>query len=155
MIDDIVSLVKGRSVIVDACVSREIVRKLTDKGITARHVTDLDPQMTDDEIAQIMLPDDVLVTKDVDFARSLKERAILLPLWPNVDARPQDSKKRRIPRIKLPRDVKLAAKESVTREMALGLLHLKILCGVLMIFDARILSLEELKDFYRLVRAAA
>ena len=154
MIDDIVCLVNGRSVVVDACVSREIVRKLSDKGIKTRHVTDMNPQMTDDEIERIMLPDDVLITKDVDFARNLKHRAILLPIWPDSDSKPSSDKKQRIPKLKLPKDVKTAAKETVGREKALGILHLKILCGVLMIFDARIVTLDELKDFYRMVRAA-
>jgi len=155
VIDEIACLVNGRNVIVDACVSREIVRKLIDKGIKARHVTDMDPQMSDQEIERIMLPSEVLITKDVDFAKNLKDRAILLPLWPQPGTAPSESKKRRSIRIRLPKDVKLAAKDAVAREMTLGLIQLKILCGVLMVFDARIVTVEELKDFYRMVRVAA
>src|SRR5215831_9431860 len=82
LVDEIVGLLDGKSVVVDACVSRDIARKLIDRGVTARHITDLDPQMTDREIELIMLPTDVLITKDVNFAKSLGERAILLPLQP-------------------------------------------------------------------------
>ncbi|MEO9319962.1 MAG: DUF5615 family PIN-like protein [Nitrososphaera sp.] len=156
MIDEILCLVNGRSVIVDACVSREIVRKLADRGIKARHVTDMDPKMTDDEIAQIMLPDDVLITKDVDFARTLRERAILLPHMQQSGVNAAGlEKKKKLPKIKLSKEVKAAAKDSIAREMTLGILHLKILCGVFMVFDMRVLSVEEVKEIYRFVRIAA
>jgi hypothetical protein len=154
LVDDIIGLLKGRTVVVDACVSRDIARKLSDKGIAARHITDMDPQMTDREIELIMLPSDVLITKDVNFAKSLRERAILLPLQPAGSERRQGHKAAKVTKTRLPKDVRIAAKEQVAKEMALGILHLKILCGLLMVFEMRVLTIDELKEIYRFAKYA-
>ena len=155
LVEDIVALLNGRTVVIDACVSREIVRKLADKGVSARHVTDLNPQMTDKEIEFIMLPSDVLITKDVNFARSLRERAILLPLQaPGSPKAARARKTVKAPRARLPKDIRVAVKEQVAKETSLGIIQLKIVCGLFMIFEMRIITIEEVREMYRLVRYA-
>ena len=152
LVDEILLILKGRTAVVDACVSREIARKLIDSGISARHVTDLDPQMSDHEIEKLMLPSDVLITKDVNFAKSLKDRAILLPLQPPGEPWKRDRKVAKIARTRLPKEVRIGAKEQVAKELSLGIIQLKILCGLLMIFEMRILSIEEVKEIHRSTR---
>jgi hypothetical protein len=154
LVDDIVDLLRGRTVVVDACVSRDIARKLVDKGVPARHITDMDPQMSDREIELIMLPNDVLITKDVNFAKTLKDRAILLPLQPFAGERRGERKTMKVTKARLPKDIRIAAKEQVAKEMALGILQLKILCGLLMVFEMRVLTIEELKEIHRFAKYA-
>ena len=155
LVDEIVGILDGRTVVVDACVSRDIARKLVVKGIAARHITDMDPQMTDKQIEHIMLPTDVLITKDVNFAKSLKGRAILLPLQPPGTTRTRGRKAPKVSKTRLPKDIRLAAKEQVAKEMALGIIQLKILCGLFMVFEMRVIGMDELKEIYRLIRLAS
>jgi hypothetical protein len=154
LVDEIVGLLDGRTVVVDACVSRDIARKLVGKGVAARHITDMDPQTTDRQIELIMLPSDVLITKDVNFAKSLKGRAILLPLQSTGATRARGRKAPKVSKTRLPKGIRLAAKEQVAREMALGIIQLKILCGLFMVFEVRVIGMDELKEIYRLIRLA-
>jgi hypothetical protein len=60
----------------------------------------------------------------------------------------------KVTKARLPKDIRIAAKEQVAKEMALGILQLKILCGLLMVFEMRVLTIEELKEIHRFAKYA-
>lgn len=123
-------LIGNRSVVVDACVSKDIADTLRDGGLTVRHVCDINPSLADDEIARLMTKDDVLITRDYKFYCTLgTARAIYIPSE-SGRRKPKAKPAKR----KLPYDVIIAIKETVERERQSGILQIKILLGVLFVF---------------------
>jgi len=136
MIDaDMVIRIAGRRVIVDACVSREIASNLRNNGLIVRHVVDINAKLKDLEIAALMYPDEVLITRDFGFYRLLgKEKAILLSpksdkmtTGKSVMKNDREARKRR----KLPSHIRMALREKLAEEAKTGTLYTKILWCIL------------------------
>jgi hypothetical protein len=132
MIDaDIVIRIGKRRVIVDACVSREVAGSLRNNGLIVRHVVDINSKLKDLEIAALMYPDEVLITKDCGFYRLLgKEKAILLSPTSDRMTRGKSvvKKDRRVRmRRKLPSHIRMALREKLAEETRMGTLYTKIL----------------------------
>jgi uncharacterized protein YaiI (UPF0178 family) len=136
MIDaDLVIRIGGRRVIVDACVSRDVANNLRNNGLIVRHVVDINPKLKDLEIAALMHPDEVLITRDWGFYRLLgKEKAILLSpksdrmtTGKSVVKNDREARKRR----KLPTHIRIALRAKLAEEAKAGILYTKILWGIL------------------------
>lgn len=124
-----------RNVIVDACVSKDIVQQLKTHGIQVRHVGDINSHLKDEEIAKLMTPDEILITRDYGFYKALgPARAILLmPRGDNIRTYPKMTKaeKRLIKRHRLSKEIRIALSELIEKETRTGELHRKILWGLL------------------------
>lgn len=136
MIDaDLVIRIGGRRVIVDACVSRDVANSLRNNGLVVRHVVDINAKLKDLEIAALMYPDEVLITRDCGFYRLLgKEKAILLSpksdrmtTGKSVVKNDRETRKRR----KLPSHIRIALREKLAEEAKTGTLYTKILWCIL------------------------
>lgn len=136
MIDaSLVSKINGRRVIVDACVSRDLANGLRDSGLVVRHVADINSALQDHEIAKMMHADEVLITRDYRFYKTLGEaRAILLAPRSNAvgvaAAKPAKRAQARR-KNKLPSHIRIALREKLAEEAKTGLLYMKILWGIM------------------------
>lgn len=133
---DLVSKINGRPVIIDACVSRDLASKLRNAGLVVRHVADINTALKDHEIAKMMHPDEVLITRDYRFYRALGDaRAILLaPDTNSVRRKGQQTKKDKYTvrrKNKLPSHIRAALREKLAEEAKTGLTYLKILWGIM------------------------
>lgn len=135
MISEIVSKINGKPVMVDACVSKDMLENLAHHGIKVRHVGDIDSHLKDEEIAKLMTPDEILLTRDYGFYKALgPERAILLmPKGDNIRTYPKMTKqeKRAIRKNRLSAEVRAAVRETIENETKSGHIHVKILWGLL------------------------
>jgi uncharacterized protein with PIN domain len=137
MIDaSLVSRIKGRRVIVDACVSRDLANNLKNSGLVVRHVADINTALKDHEIAKMMHEDEVLITRDYRFYKMLGEaRAILLAPGSNTVGRSGKLTRKDKPEIRrknrLPSHVRIALREKLAEEARTGLLYAKILWGIM------------------------
>lgn len=136
MIDaSLVSRINGRRVIIDACVSRDLANNLRNIGLVVRHVADINTALKDHEIAKMMYTDEVLITRDHRFYRTLGEaRAILLASGSNTVGRGgvKPAKKLEVRRKnRLPSHIRIALKEKLAEEAKTGLLYMKILWGIM------------------------
>jgi predicted nuclease of predicted toxin-antitoxin system len=69
----------NRSVLVDACVSPRLAKALRAKGLSVRHMNEINKRMPDTHIELFVLePTDVLITHDRMFARFLGPRKAIL-----------------------------------------------------------------------------
>jgi hypothetical protein len=136
MIDaGLVSRINGRRVIVDACVSRELANNLRKSGLVVRHVADINTALEDHEIARMMYADEVLITRDYKFYRTLGEASAIL-LAPGSSAagrsgRPARKDRQARRKNRLPSDVRIALREKLAEEAKTGLLYMKILWGII------------------------
>lgn len=124
---DLLGLIGGRRVIVDACVSREIANRLRANGLVVRHVVEINPRLSDDQIVALMHSDEVLITRDQKFYRAIgMHRAILLPSpsGPGGKTAANGVVHRRK---KLPSHIRLALREKMNEEATSGILYIKIL----------------------------
>lgn len=130
---ELIARIAGRRVIVDACVSRDLANSLKHCGLIVRHVVDIDPKLTDQDIAALIFPDEVLMTRDYGFYKILgKEKAILLPSKHDTRGEAAVSKlvmkcnrgphKRR----KLPSHIRIALRQKLAEEAKTGILYMKI-----------------------------
>jgi uncharacterized protein with PIN domain len=126
--------INGRRVMIDACVSRDLANSLRNSGLMVRHVADINSALGDHEIAKMMHADEVLITRDYRFYRTLGDaRAILLSSESNSVARSKPKKTRPVARRKnrLPSHIRIALREKLAEEARTGLLYLKILWGIM------------------------
>jgi hypothetical protein len=126
--------INGRRVMIDACVSRDLANSLRNSGLVVRHVADINSALGDHEIAKMMHADEVLITRDYRFYRTLGDaRAILLSSESNSVARSKPKKTRPVARRKnrLPSHIRIALREKLAEEARTGLLYLKILWGIM------------------------
>lgn len=147
MIDELVKRVeekKARHVLVDACVARAISHKLKWLGFEVRHVCDINSQLPDEEIEKLMKPDEILITKDYEFAIRLGHRAILMP-FNAEEIKKEKAMKIAFKRARLPKTIRQAVQENVRREADIGLLQLKIILGIFMVFEIRVFTMEEVR----------
>ena len=133
---NLVNRINGRRVIVDACVSRDLANNLANSGLVVRHVADVNAALKDHEIARMMYPDEVLVTRDYRFYKMLGEaKAILLAPESNTVRRGDKLAKKCKPEVRnknrLPSHIRRALREKLAEEAKTGLLHLKILWGIM------------------------
>ena len=136
MIDaGLVSRINGRRVIVDACVSRDLANSLKKSGLVVRHVADINTALEDHEIARMMHADEVLITRDYKFYRTLGEaRAILLAPGSSAagrSGRPARKDRQARRKNRLPSHVRIALREKLAEEAKTGLLYMKILWGII------------------------
>jgi hypothetical protein len=137
MIDaSLVSRINGRRVIVDACVSRDLVNSLRNSGLVVRHVADINSALGDHEIARMMHADEVLITRDYRFYKMLGEaRAILLASGSNtvgMSGKPTRKDKPEVRRKnRLPSHIRIALRQKLAEEAKTGLLYMKILWGIM------------------------
>lgn len=137
MIDaSLVNKISGRRVIVDACVSKDLAKNLKNCGLVVRHVADINIMLKDHEIAKMMHADEVLITRDYRFYRTLGEtRAILLaPRSDTVRTSGKLTKKNNSgvrKKNKLPSHIRIALREKLAEEAKTGLLYMKILWGII------------------------
>lgn len=76
----LIERIGSRTVLVDANLPIELAESLRERGLSVRHVNEIDPNMSDTHIQIIMYETDVLLTRDRNFRFKLsKSRAILLP----------------------------------------------------------------------------
>jgi hypothetical protein len=137
MIDaGLITRIGGRRVIVDACVSRDLANSLRSRGLVVRHVVDINARLQDQEIADLMYADEVLITRDNRFYKMLgKDRAILLSAKSDTlttDGKlimKNDHKTRK--RSKIPSHIRIALREKLAEEAKTGLLYMKILWCIL------------------------
>jgi uncharacterized protein YaiI (UPF0178 family) len=133
MIDvDLITRISGRRVIVDACISRELVNTLRRNGLVVRHVIDINAKLQDQEIANLMYEDEVLITRDYEFYTALGiDKAILLSSESDAlatNGKSMVKSNRGIPRRrKLPSHIRMALREKIAEESMTGLLYMKIL----------------------------
>ncbi len=77
--DELIARIKGRSVIVDACLPIQLVEGLKERGVDAIWVPEsFGGSAKDYIIASQLNSDNILLTRDVKFAERLGENAILL-----------------------------------------------------------------------------
>ena len=130
----LVAKINGRRVMIDACVSKDLANSLRNCGLKVRHVADISSALGDHEIARMMHPDEVLITRDYRFYRTLgDERAILLSSVSNSISRGKPKKARPVAHRKnrLPAHIRIALREKLAEEAKTGLLYLKILWGIM------------------------
>jgi uncharacterized protein YaiI (UPF0178 family) len=137
MIDShLVSKINGRNALVDACVSRELANALKNNGIAVRHVADINTALKDHEIARLMAPDEVLITRDYGFFKRLGEAKAIL-LAPRSDTVRSGGKltkkdKREIrKKNRLPSHIRMALREEIAKQIQSGMMAMKILWGLL------------------------
>jgi predicted nuclease of predicted toxin-antitoxin system len=76
----------NRTVLIDANLPNQLAEVLRKKGLSVRHVNEIDRSMRDTHIQIIMYDSDVLLTKDREFRFKLsKSRAILIKPWKTKD----------------------------------------------------------------------
>ena len=93
--------------------SIHLARYLRQKGLSVRHVAEINPALPDAHIEFLMLPSDVLLTRDRDFYKQLgKDRAIYCAI---------NTKRRRKPFAWY-----LTLKESLSYEQANGISDFKL-----------------------------
>lgn len=137
MIDaSLLSRINGRRVIVDACMSRDLANNLKNSGIVVRHVADINTALKDQEIANMMYADEVLITRDYRFYKILGEaKAILLAPASNTVGKSDKLKKKDKHKVckkkKLPSHIRIALREKLADEAKTGLLYMKILWGIM------------------------
>jgi uncharacterized protein with PIN domain len=59
---------------IDACLSIHLAKYLREKGLSVRHVSEINPRLSDTHIKYMMLQTDVLLTRDRDFYKQLGNR---------------------------------------------------------------------------------
>ncbi len=134
MIDaELIARIAGRRVIVDACVLRDQGNSSKHCGLVVRHVVDIDAKLTDQDIAALMFPDEVLMTRDYGFYRILgKEKSILLPSKHDTPGEAAVSKlvvkcnQGPHKRGKPPSHIRIALRQNRVEEAKTGILYMKI-----------------------------
>jgi len=126
---NLITKINGRRVIVDACVSRNTASQLKYMGFIVRHVADINTTLKDIEIAKMMYVDEVLITRDYGFYKTLGEaRAILLA--PRSETMITGDKRMK-KKYKLPSHIRIALREKLAEEAKSGLLYMKIFWGIM------------------------
>lgn len=76
----------NRTILVDANLPIALAEALRDKGLSVRHVCEMNRRMPDSNIQIIMSETDVLITRDREFRFKLsKSQAILLKHWKTTE----------------------------------------------------------------------
>ena len=70
----------NRTVLIDSNIPNQLADSLRKAGLSVRHVNEINPRMSDIHIQIIMLPTDVLLTRDGNLYWKLKGKAIFLGL---------------------------------------------------------------------------
>jgi hypothetical protein len=126
--------ISGRRVIVDACVSRVLAESLKQAGLKVRHVADINTALKDHEIAKLMHPDEVLITRDYRFYKMLGDaKAILLAARSDAMQSRKSIKKERDAvrkRKRLPSHIRILLRERLAEEERTGLMYAKIFWGI-------------------------
>ena len=141
MIDtNLVSVINGRRVIVDACVSRDLAESMKQNGLKVRHVADINTALKDHEIAKLMHADEVLITRDYGFYKMLgQSKAICLAQRSDTVCPPKKSTRRDKEEVrkrnKLPSHIRMALREKLAQEARTGLLYRKILWGIMWLLE--------------------
>lgn len=140
--------------LVDACVAKAVAVQLKGYGIGTRHISDINPHLSDREIAEkVMQPDEILVTKDYGFYLRLgPDKAILVPL----DAlEVKRMKALGIRKVRLPKAERIALQQEYAEWRETGLLDLKVLIGLIFVFEIKLTDdvKAELMELYTDVKA--
>lgn len=76
----LIERIGNHTVLIDANLPIQLADSLRRKGLRARHVCEIDPEMSDTYIQIIMWPTDILLTRDGNLYWKLKGKAIFLAL---------------------------------------------------------------------------
>ncbi len=110
----------NRTVLIDANLPIQLADSLRQKGLSVRHVSEINPKMSDTNIQNIMYPTDVLLTRDGNLYWQLgRGRAIFLGLGTKT--------RRRVAEIS-------RFRKTMEHEQATGAIDLKIQRGMRILF---------------------
>lgn len=76
----LIERIGNRTVLIDSNLPVQLADSLRKKGLSVRHVNEINPRLSDTHIQIIMLPTDVLLTRDGNLYWKLKGKAIFLGL---------------------------------------------------------------------------